>query len=188
MFVQRGKGTRTAKALAEVVQAEENLWPEDQVELQIRNYPESVPKQLRESVSRPPPPIPTTLQQNQPPMSPQHQPEVVIHSVEEDTPSEGSGEKLTETVQPLGSPRISLTKGDEAEDLYGATPPPIVLKKEFSFTPGRDPLSNLHPWRLNDHALPNPTPTPAIHPRDGSLPPFEVPRTTGPHTEPIRPL
>jgi len=70
---------------------------------------------------------------------------VVIYSIEEDTPSEGSGVKLIETIQPLGSPRISLTKGDKVEDLYSITPLPIVLKKEFLFTPKRDPLSNLYP-------------------------------------------
>ncbi|KAG4428149.1 hypothetical protein IFR05_016369, partial [Cadophora sp. M221] len=110
VFVRRAKGTRTADALAEAVQAEENVWPGDQVEMQIRNYPESVPNHIRDSLSRPPLPIPTTLQDNRPPMSPQHQSEVAIHSVEGGTSSEGAETKPMETVQLLGSPRTSLAK------------------------------------------------------------------------------
>ncbi|PVH67577.1 hypothetical protein DL98DRAFT_543045 [Cadophora sp. DSE1049] len=77
------------------------------------------------------------------------------------------------------------TTSPEHGDLYNASPP-IAPKREFTFTPGREPLNRFPTWGPDDDLLPNLTPDPAVHLRDRLLPLFVIPRANGPHTKPIR--
>ncbi|KAG4428015.1 hypothetical protein IFR05_016501 [Cadophora sp. M221] len=143
VFVRRGKGARTAHALAEVVKAEENVWPDDQLEMQIRNYPESatnLPRRVDFRQSTPPSP---TLPDFQPPRLPFNNPDAAIDSregeLQPDTAvSQGDvlgagGLQGGENSPTWVSAKASPTRGN-VSDLYNATPL-IRPKREFSFTP-----------------------------------------------------